>query len=133
MAINDSADGSYIKKSVETISHNEFENADDSDINNYVSYKILEQLIDIKKIMLNSRNNREVLEYSVVELTDTGDSTDIYHLADILNKYADMGWRVSNIFVNEKYRSKYFVDRPLKDEYSVDQVVIVFERYKKNN
>ena len=68
-------------------------------------------------------------EYVVQTINDVGGATNIPLLTSTINQYAEKGYRVKNIFVNELGKNSISVGG-MGVNSTVDQVVVIFERRK---
>jgi len=121
----------YTKENVNYVTeiHHELEDADDETIDRFLNLYIVEKLSALEQ----SSNN--IMEYTVVSINDKHNgSTDIDLLERTLNRYSSEGWRVKQMFTNEigvNSSSASINGVGFGTNSTVDQIIIVFERVKK--
>lgn len=101
---------------------------------NEFSEEEMKTLIDIcilrKLITIEERMKETQYEYDVRTINDVGGATNVEALSKMITQYAESGYRVKHIFVNELGKNTVSLGG-MGVNSTVDQVVIIFERRKK--
>ncbi len=95
------------------------------EIDSYIWVKILEQLVELNK----KHSVKAKMEYHVEKLLDKRNGgTSMESFTNILNRYAAEGWRLKQVYTNERgYNSRpTVVGVNIND--TIDETIIVFER-----
>ena len=94
---------------------------------------LLKQCENLEKQLKQRENAR--YEYAVESIVDNGGATNTRQMAALINSYAKQGWHVKTIFTNELGHNASSVSVGMVGSgtnYTVDEVVIVFEKRVKN-
>lgn len=94
---------------------------------------LLKQCENLEKQLKQRENAR--FEYAVESIVDNGGATNTRQMAALINSYAKQGWHVKTIFTNELGHNASSVSVGMVGSgtnYTVDEVVIVFEKRMKN-
>lgn len=119
-------DGNIVVKKYKTEKHNNLENATDEELINYINYKILEEINNLRnQVMLES-----FVDYQVEIIYDNSSGgTDIARLSSVLKRYSDLGWKLKSVFTNELGKNSVSV-AGVGINSTADQTVLIFERSK---
>lgn len=94
---------------------------------------LLKQCEKLEKQLKQQVNGR--YEYAVESVVDNGGATNVRRMSELINSYARQGWHVKTIFTNELGHNATSVSVGMVGSgtnYTVDEVVIVFEKCVKN-
>lgn len=112
---------SYIKEV-----HHALENSDETEIMQYINFKILDEISKLRDEIIN----QSIVEYAVETVYDTSSgSTDIPKLNHILSSYSAEGWKLKCTFTNELGKNSVSVGGVGVNS-TMDQLVLIFERPK---
>ena len=114
------------KKQVNTLEEYSLE-----ELKDILQLYILRQCESIYKLIESFEN--VMYEYAIERIMDAQGSTDVRHVSDVMNSYANKGWRVKTVFTNELgHNSSEIGIGGIRSgvNYTSDEVVIIFERRK---
>lgn len=97
----------------------------DEDMRALIDICILRELREIERRM----SNEQQYEYKVESLHDENGMTSTWELSQLISKYAEQGYQLKNIFVNELGKNALAIGG-IGVNTTADQVVIIFERPK---
>ncbi len=103
------------------------------DMKDILQVCLLRQCEKLEKQLKQQINAR--YEYAVESVVDSGGSTDTRKMSSLINSYAKQGWHVKTIFTNELGHNVSSVSVGMVGSgtnYTVDEVVIVFEKRVEN-
>ncbi|MDE6567074.1 MAG: DUF4177 domain-containing protein [Lachnospiraceae bacterium] len=103
------------------------------DMKDILQVCLLRQCEKLEKQLKQQINAR--YEYAVESVVDSGGSTDTRKMSALINSYAKQGWHVKTIFTNELGHNVSSVSVGMVGSgtnYTVDEVVIVFEKRVEN-
>lgn len=129
--LRNSEEGSFhhitkTKKEISTLG--EYSLEDLKDIIQVCILKQCEKLCELLDV-----NQKREYEYAIERVLDDRGATDVKGLAEIISYYAKEGWRVKNVFTNERGKNLTSVavgGVSSGINYTTDEVVIIFERLK---
>lgn len=112
---------SYVKEE-----HHALENSDESEVMQYINYKILDEISKLREELIC----QNIVEYAVETVYDTASgATDIQKLSSVLKRYSSEGWKLKNTFTNELGKNSVSVGG-IGVNSTMDQLVLIFERPK---
>lgn len=110
---------SYIKEV-----HNTLENSDETEIMQYINFKILDEISKLRDEIMNEN----IVEYAVETVYDTSSgATDIQKLNRVLSSYSAEGWKLKCTFTNELGKNSVSVGG-IGVNSTMDQLILIFER-----
>ena len=110
---------SYIKEV-----HNTLENSDETEIMQYINFKILDEISKLRDEIMNEN----IVEYAVETFYDTSSgATDIQKLNRVLSSYSAEGWKLKCTFTNELGKNSVSVGG-IGVNSTMDQLILIFER-----
>ncbi len=112
---------SYVKEV-----HHTLENSDETEIMQYINFKILDEISKLRDEIINEN----IVEYAVETVYDTSSGvTDIQKFNRVLSSYSAEGWKLKCTFTNELGKNSVSVGG-IGVNSTMDQLILIFERPK---
>lgn len=120
--------GTYTLKTHATVRRNEMDSVPDENIDEYIQFKIAEQIGLLKKELIS----QNFMQYQVECVYDNrSGGTNFTELQNVLNTYSRNGWKLKQVFTNEVGKNSLSVSvggYTSGTNATMDQVVLIFER-----